>query len=199
MWGVYLKPFSLTRRASKHFSLRWKASSRSSCHISSFLAKLTSTISRWGVYVKDFFLSPISLFHSYTPLPHPGPAAPLLSSSANMSLPRSPHLLRALYNSLSVSLKMFESHYHSFQSLHLTFFKLSPRLPHVCAYVWAHSFTFEVFICSSSSHGFQLADVKKEKKVTWTCTVCFSIAIMLVIYRSFYYTLLNLFLPTAVI
>lgn len=73
MWGVYLKPFSLKRRASKHFSPRWKASSRSSCHISSFLAKLTSTISRWGVYVKDFFLSPISLFHRYTPAPHPTP------------------------------------------------------------------------------------------------------------------------------
>lgn len=73
MWGVYLKPFSLTRRASKHFSLRWKASSRSSCHISSFLAKLTSTISRWGVYVKDFFLSPyqsLSLLHSSSS-PHP--------------------------------------------------------------------------------------------------------------------------------
>lgn len=69
MWGVYLKPFSLKRRASKHFSLHWKASSRSSCHISSFLAKLTSTISRWGVYVQDFFHSPISLFHS-TASPH---------------------------------------------------------------------------------------------------------------------------------
>lgn len=65
--------FSLTRRASKHFSLRWKASSRSSCHVSSFLAKLRSTISRWGVYVKDFFLSPyqsFTLFHSSSS-PHP--------------------------------------------------------------------------------------------------------------------------------
>lgn len=127
MWGVYLKPFSLKRRASKHFSLRWKASSRSSCHISSFLAKLTSTISRWGVYVKDFFLSPISLFHSYTPLPHPTPTSVFLSSSANMSLPRSPPLLLTLYNSLSVSLKMFQSPYHSFQSL--LFFSPNRFLP----------------------------------------------------------------------
>lgn len=126
MWGVYLKPFSLTGRASKHFSLHWKASSRSSCHISSFLPKLTSTISRWGVYVKDFFLFPISLFHSYAPFPHPSPAAPLLSSSANMSLPHSPHLLCALYNSLSVSLKMFQSPHHSFQSLHLPLFQSLP-------------------------------------------------------------------------
>lgn len=113
MWGVYLKPFSFTRRASKHFSLRWKASSRSSCHISSFLAKLTSTISRWGVYVKDFFLSPISLFHSYTPLPQPAPA-----SSVSLILCQyvSPF---ALCNSLSVSLKMFQSSHHSFQSLHV--------------------------------------------------------------------------------
>lgn len=139
MWGVYLKPFSLTRRASKHFSLHWKASSCSSCHISSFLAKLTSTVSRWGVYVKDFFLSPISLFHSYTPPPHPAPASLFLSSSANMSPPRSPPLLLALYNSLSVSLKIFQSPYHSFQSLQPPFLKNSfshtASLKTVCEYV----------------------------------------------------------------
>lgn len=152
MWGVYLKPFSLKRRTSKHFSLRWKASSRSSCHISSFLAKLTSTISRWGVYVKDFFLSPISLFHSYTPLPHPTPAALFLSSSATMSLPRSPPLLLALYNSLSVPLKMFQSPYHSFQSLHLPFssiFLPNSLVPdcvcavHMCGCLLADSFTLK--------------------------------------------------------
>lgn len=153
MWGVYLKPFSLKRRASKHFSLRWKASSRSSCHISSFLAKLTSTISRWGVYVKDFFLSPISLFHSYTPLPHPTLASLFLSSAANMSLPRSPPLLLALYNSLSVSLKMFQSPYHSFQSLHLPFFSISFSQTlsfqtvcicvHMCGCLQADSFAFK--------------------------------------------------------
>lgn len=54
MWGAYLQPFSLKRRTSKHFSRRWKASSRSSCHISSFWAALRSTISRWGLCVRDF-------------------------------------------------------------------------------------------------------------------------------------------------
>lgn len=104
MWGVYLQPFlPLKEEPVSTFPpcRRWKASSRSSCHISRFfsfffffLAALTSGVSRWGVYVKDFFPSPISLFHSSASARllllllrhHP----PLLSSSA--SVPPSHHL-----------------------------------------------------------------------------------------------------------
>lgn len=170
MWGVYLKPFSLKRRASKHFSLRWKASSRSSCHISSFLAKLTSTISRWGVYVKDFLLSAISLFHSHTPLPHPTPASLFLSSSANMSLPPPPPLLLALYNSLSVPLKMFQSPYHSFQSLHLCFFFFNLFLPNsldpdcVCAHVWLFVSGFFYVEKSTFAHRLLMVSYQQPKK-----------------------------------
>lgn len=90
MWGVFLKPFSPTRRASKHFSVRWKASARASRHVSSFLAKLTSTISRWGVYVKDFclplsvsftllllFLTPTPRTQTHKPNPPPRLSHPL--------------------------------------------------------------------------------------------------------------------------
>lgn len=181
MWGVYLKPFSLKRRASKHFSLRWKASSRSSCHISSFLAKLTSTISRWGVYVKDFFLSPISLFHSYTPLPHPTPTSVFLSSSANMSLPRSPPLLLTLYNSLSVSLKMFQSPYHSFQSL-LFFspiaFSQTPSFQTVCARVHTcvclqvDSFTFKSLHLLWVLSRCHISNLKRKDKNDWPSWTC---------------------------
>lgn len=89
MWGAYLQPFSFKRRASKHFSGRWKASSRSSCHISSFWVELWSTISRWGLCVRDFFLSPISLLHSHTRAPQP--TAPLILCQYVCSPPPSVH------------------------------------------------------------------------------------------------------------
>lgn len=143
-------------------------------------------------------ISSLPLSVSFTPLPHPGPAAPLLSSSANMSLPRSPHPLCALYNSLSVSLKMFESHYHSFPSLHLTFFKLSRKLPHsrlcvhTCELIRSPS---EVLICSASSHGFQLADVKKGTCERTKLSNANDLQVALVYIKSF----LFIFHPTAVI
>lgn len=115
-------------------------------------------------------LSPISLFHSYTPLPHPTPTSLFLSSSANMSLPRSPPLLLALYNSLSVSLKMFQSPYHSFQSLHLPFFQsLFPKLScstlcvHMCERIPLHlKSTFA--LCPLMVSNQQL---KKKRKYLW--------------------------------
>ena len=42
-----------------------------------------------GCMLRISSFPPISLFHSYTPLPHPTPASLFLSSSANMSLPLS--------------------------------------------------------------------------------------------------------------
>lgn len=115
MWGAYLQPFSLKRRASKHFSRRWKASSRSSCHISSFWAERRSPISRWGLCARDFFLSPISLLHSHTPAPQPTPAR-RSSHPLPICLPPHPYTLQF---SLSASLKMFQGSFHPF-SLSIT-------------------------------------------------------------------------------
>lgn len=98
-------------------------------HVTSavFLAKLTSTISRWGVYVKDFFLSPISLFHSSASPPPPCFSHPL-SICLSLILPLSFLHFTILFLSPS---RCFKAHIIlSVSPLPFFFQSLSPKVSH---------------------------------------------------------------------
>lgn len=87
MWGAYLQPFSLKRRASKHFSRRWKASSRSSCHISSFERRSGAPYPGEG-YVFGISSSSLSVTHSHSCTPaHPSPPQPAPARRSSHPLP----------------------------------------------------------------------------------------------------------------
>lgn len=150
MWGAYLQPFSLKRRASKHFSRHWKASSRSSCHISSFWAVLRSTISRWGLCVRDFFLSPISLFPSPTPAPQPAPAR-RSSHPLPIRLALAPPSLYTLQFSLCLP-QDGSRLAPSFQPLHYSpFSPITPTPRWNAAHVWLLGRRFMCMLCLSKS------------------------------------------------
>lgn len=158
----------LTRRASKHFSLSWKARSHTSVPSAIFGAEQEREIQVRRVYVKDF--SPhqcLSLSHTqlsclslslcfYPPLP-------IYSTNLAISLSPSPSLFRSLQLSLFiVSLEIFSNPYHPVLvtlSPSFNLFLISLSL-HVDSYVWklipkpspyAHSFLSSYAVLSASS------------------------------------------------